>query len=238
MDVYSALEEFGLNNREAKVYVKLLELGSTTASQLAKYVNILRPTMYEVLNEMIKKGVVSYSFSGRKKIFQALNPKVLTQILEDKKRMLQDFVPELVNISKANTSEQKVTTFFGEKGLKAIYDDMLVTNKDIFHIFNYQEYSKLFKLYWIQNFIQKRVEKKIWFRAVVNKITDPELKKSSKKQLREIKSLNFLKDFKMSMFIYGDKCGFFTFNEQPVGILIENPLISSSLKVLFNNLYS
>ena len=152
--------------------------------------------------------------------------------------MLQDFVPELVNISKANTSEQKVTTFFGEKGLKAIYDDMLVTNKDIFHIFNYQEYSKLFKLYWIQNFIQKRVEKKIWFRAVVNKITDPELKKSSKKQLREIKSLNFLKDFKMSMFIYGDKCGFFTFNEQPVGILIENPLISSSLKVLFNNLYS
>ena len=86
MDKYEALEEFGLENREAKVYVKLLELGEAGASELSKKVNILRPTVYDILDNMIKKGVVSYSISAGRKVFSAVDPLILEQIVEGKKK--------------------------------------------------------------------------------------------------------------------------------------------------------
>ncbi len=237
MDVYSALMEFGLENRETKVYTALLELGPTTASQLAKKVSILRPTMYEVLNRMMQKGVISSSISGGKKIFEAIKPKILLQILDDKKKILQDFIPELEELVKVGHTEQKVSTFFGEKGLKTIYDDMLVEGKTIYHILNYVEHSKVFKLYWTQNFIKKRLEKGIQFKAIVSKIIDKELEKTDKARLREIRKLKKVEEFKASLFIYGNKCGFFTTKDSLIGVLIESPTITASLKIMFNILW-
>ncbi|RLE38999.1 hypothetical protein DRJ17_02285 [Candidatus Woesearchaeota archaeon] len=237
MDKFGALEEFGLEPREAKIYVKLLELGQATASQLAKSLEILRPTVYDILDKMIQKGIVSYSISSGRKVFAAVEPGVLEQLLENKKRILEEFIPELKSISKISKFKPLVETYIGVKGLKTIYDDMLTVKEDIYHIFNYEEYVKLFHLFFIKNFIKKRIEKGIWFRAIVNKIKEKELERSDPKLLREIRTLQMLEDFKMAIVIYGKKSGFFTFTETPMGIVIENELITHSFKVLFNYLW-
>ncbi len=234
MDKFEALEEFGLENREAKIYVKLLELGQATASEIVKTVNILRPTVYDILNNMIKKGVVTYSISAGKKVFSAVEPEVLQQIAESKKKLMSEFMPELKEISKVSKVKPVVETYVGARGLKTIYDDMLVEGKDIYHIMNYDEYSKLFQLFFIKNFIEKRVEKGVWFKAIVNYIKDPELEKSNSANLREIRTLEIIEKSKATIFFYGNKCGFLTFTETPIGIIIENEIITSSFKVLFD----
>lgn len=237
MDKFEALEEFGLENREAKLYVKLLELGGATASELAKHLNILRPTVYDVLNNMIKKGVVNYSISSGKKIFAAVEPKVLQQIIDSKKKLIDNFMPELNELARTSSTKPEVETYVGAKGLKTIYDDMLAEGKDVYHIMNYGEYSKLFQAFFIKNFIKKRVEKKIWFRAVVNHIADKELEKTDLANLREIRTLEDVEQSEATIFFYGDKCGFFTFGEIPVGVIIKNKLLANSFRVMFNILW-
>lgn len=237
MDKYEALEEFGLENREAKIYVKLLEIGGGGASEIAKKVNILRPTVYDILDNMIKKGVVSYSISAGRKVFSAVDPQILQQIVDEKKRIISQFVPELNEISKGSLVKPFVETYLGPKGVKTIYDDMLKEGKDVYHIFNYREYSKTFKLFFIQNFIKRRVERGINFRGIVSHIEDPEIAKSDKKSLRELRTLDSLSEFEATLFIYGDKCGFMTYTETPMGILIKNKIIASSFMILFNYLW-
>lgn len=237
MDKYEALEEFGLENREAKVYVKLLELGEAGASELSKKVNILRPTVYDILDNMIKKGVVSYSISAGRKVFSAVDPLILEQIVEGKKKLISQFLPELREIAKSSTVKPFVETYIGSKGVKTIYDDMLKEGKEVYHLFNYREYSKTFKLFFIQNFIKRRVEKGIRFKGIVSHIEDPEVAKSNAEQLRELRTLDSLSDFEATLFIYGDKCGFMTYTETPMGVLIENKIIASSLRVLFECLW-
>jgi len=56
------LEEIGLEHIEAKIYLALVELGETTAGDIAKKTNLQRSTTYLYLEKLIKLGLVSYIF--------------------------------------------------------------------------------------------------------------------------------------------------------------------------------
>jgi sugar-specific transcriptional regulator TrmB len=52
------LISLGLTQKEAAVYLALLQTKKGTALTVAKQANIKRPTVYLVLNSLIKKGLV------------------------------------------------------------------------------------------------------------------------------------------------------------------------------------
>ena len=56
MDIQEALRNFGLNDKEARVYVALLELGQTTAYAIAERSGLKRPTVYVILDDLRQKG--------------------------------------------------------------------------------------------------------------------------------------------------------------------------------------
>ena len=60
MEEVSILEDLGLSKREAKAYLALLELGSTTVGEIIKKTDIPSSKIYEVLDRLMKKGLVSY----------------------------------------------------------------------------------------------------------------------------------------------------------------------------------
>ena len=51
-----ALVDAGLTNAEARVYLALLELGSTTAGPVIKKAGLHRGTTYQVLQRLLEKG--------------------------------------------------------------------------------------------------------------------------------------------------------------------------------------
>ena len=53
-----ALEELGLNGNQARVLLALLQLGSASATQLARLSGVLRTNVYPVLNELAEKGLI------------------------------------------------------------------------------------------------------------------------------------------------------------------------------------
>ena len=56
----SILEELGLTKNEIKIYLALLELGTTPAGILIKKVDMHRASVYDVIDQLINKGLISY----------------------------------------------------------------------------------------------------------------------------------------------------------------------------------
>ncbi len=238
MDLKLVLEEFGLENKEAELYLILLKNGHSTASELSKKTSILRQSVYDILDKMVSKGIVGHSTTKNVKVFYAIDPKVLLQMAENKKKLLMEAMPEFSEIALNSKASLNVKTFVGGKGLKSIWDDMLVVCKDTYFIIDYDVFGELFKELFIQNFIAKRVEKGFWHNVIFTSKTTPKIyEKSEPKRLRRVKYLTNLKGFKSTIFFYGDKAGFFTTGTPPAGIIIENKEVVDSIKSVFNFLW-
>ena len=70
----SQLEKVGLKEKEAKIYIALLKHGSSLANKLAKETNILRASIYDYLEVLLDKGLITYAIISGKKYFQAVEP--------------------------------------------------------------------------------------------------------------------------------------------------------------------
>jgi sugar-specific transcriptional regulator TrmB len=71
-----AFVEVGLTEREAKVYITLLNGRMYSASDLQKAVNIPSTKIYEVLNKMLSRGICTERKLGKNKIYEAIEPEL------------------------------------------------------------------------------------------------------------------------------------------------------------------
>ena len=89
-DKQDVLEAIGLSKNESKVYLFLLRLGSSTATEITKESCVHRSNVYDALESLIKKGCVSYIKKMDRTYFAAANPENLKNILREK-QLRQDF---------------------------------------------------------------------------------------------------------------------------------------------------
>ena len=82
------LEDLGLTKSEIKVYLALLELGSSTAGDIIKKANIQNSVLHFTINNLIEKGLVTYVKKGKFRVYQPANPETLISYIEDKKKQL------------------------------------------------------------------------------------------------------------------------------------------------------
>ena len=79
----SILTNFGLTDKQAKVYLALLELSSALPSTISRKSGLKRPTVYVILEQLQEKGLVGHLKKGNSLFFTAVDPKAL---VEDQKR--------------------------------------------------------------------------------------------------------------------------------------------------------
>jgi len=73
--INQALENLGFNEREIKIYLNLISEQNLTVLQISKRTNIDRTTIYDLLEKLMNKGIVSFFLQNNVKHFKALVPK-------------------------------------------------------------------------------------------------------------------------------------------------------------------
>jgi len=119
------LEEMGLSHTEARVYLVLLESGSTLVGPIIKKANLHRATTYQILQRMREKGVVSSVVKGKKHYLSALDPARLLDLLKQREHRYQEILPALKSLAAASKEPQEVTVYSGVKGVRSALDAML-----------------------------------------------------------------------------------------------------------------
>jgi sugar-specific transcriptional regulator TrmB len=136
------LKKIGLTDGEAKVYSAMLRIGSSTVGPLVKSSGVAYSNIYEVLERLINKGLVTYIVKEKTKHFQVTDPENLKAYLETKqkeldgqKEFLDSVLPGIKRISKEIAQEAEI--FVGKKGLRTAYNILLdgVKKKEDFLFF-------------------------------------------------------------------------------------------------------
>lgn len=79
MELIKKLQQIGLTQREAEVYMALLQKKDFTAPELAKITTITRTKIYEILQSLVRKGVCNESYRDGLKVFKGIQPEVAIQ---------------------------------------------------------------------------------------------------------------------------------------------------------------
>lgn len=118
------LQTIGLNKNESECYIALLELGSTRTGPLVKKTKIPSSKIYIILERLIEKGLASYIIKENIKQYQATDPKVLINILEEKKKELEEVMPKLL-LKQKMAKKQSVEMFEGKKAIMTMFTSII-----------------------------------------------------------------------------------------------------------------
>ncbi len=111
------LQKFGLNEKEAKVYLAVLQLGSGTVLEIAQKAELKRPTVYLVLDSLKNQGLTSRIKKGNKILFIAESPEKITDILKQKEKAFNNVLPLLQAYSNINKEKPQVTFYEGAEAV-------------------------------------------------------------------------------------------------------------------------
>ncbi len=240
MNPEQALEKFGLKHREAVIYLDLLTVGQSTASTISKNTRILRQTVYELIDNLIEKGLVSYVMLGGVKCFEAADPSRFKSILSEKQKIIDSVLPQLGAIQKLTVTKPKIEVYEGIEGLKSIYNDIIKTApQELLEYGNSHSFIEIMKFYFIENYIRRRIKSKIKLRLITEKNnTTKKFYSSDKKALRETRYLAEIHKLNTAGYIYGNKIAMLSLIENPVGVIIENREFANTQKIFFGLMWA
>ncbi len=122
MNIIEALKNIGLNEKEAKVYISLLQTGKATAYSVAKHSNLKKPTTYVVLEDLIDKGIVTKVPRTRTMHFIAIPPADLFSIARSRlENAEKDALPELKTLNRGKEYKVRVSYYEGMNGVREMY---------------------------------------------------------------------------------------------------------------------
>jgi len=125
MSEVEILQELGLSQAESKVYLALLETGSTLAGLIIKKTGLHRGTTYQIIQRLKEKGLVSSIIKGKKQYFSPVHPERLMDVLKERQEKLRQILPILKSRLEESKEKQEVTVYYGLKGIRSVLDTML-----------------------------------------------------------------------------------------------------------------
>lgn len=234
------MQKIGLTDNEIKIYLSLLKIGSSLASKIVDETKLNRTYIYDRLDKLLDKGLVSYVIKSGKKYFNAVPPDKLLYILEkkefeikDEKRQLKKILPDLLSLAK-KTEDISIEVFKGMGGLKSITEDILREKKDLFVIGFTGALARELKYFYPQ-FQKRRVELGIKRKI----LADHNMRKSPllEKPLTECRFIPETYQSPSGMWVYGDKTTIFLPEKEIYCILIRSKKVAQLYKNYFDILW-
>lgn len=236
------LRKLGLSEGEIKVYDALLDLGLSPINKIHEKTGIERRNIYDILNKLIERGLVTYIVENKKRFFQIAHPKNIIGYIEGKKGKLErieseirEKIPALVKKFEFTKPPINAEVFRGQQGIKAVWEDML-NYKTTYWIGSGRYIPKAFPL-WFANWNKRRIEKKKKWRNICRY----EMRLEVTKSLYKYESAKFLpKEWSGNptvIAIFGNKVVNFLTGKDLFAFVIESKELAENYKLYHKYLW-
>ena len=119
------LQNYGLSEKEARVYLTVLELGTSIASTIARRAELNRVTTYTLLEDLKREGIVNETTKEGIKYYGVISPDILLKQLEQKYENFKEKVPELLALAEKFWNRPRVQFFEWLEGVKKVFQEIL-----------------------------------------------------------------------------------------------------------------
>lgn len=237
MDV-SILEDLGLTNAEIKVYLALLRLGSSNSVQIIDKSGLQSSVVFRALTSLIEKGLINYNLEGKRRNYQATDPKNFLHFIDDKKRKFNEILPELVKEQNISKRKEVATVYKGIRGLKEVYSIMRNTKGKEYNSFGGgKQCEDLLGEDWWKNHHLKRIANKLPARQVFDETVRKAGEWNKTQKLSKVRFLSKEYQQFQETVIVGDTVAINVFTTSPYGFLIQDKVVADGYRKHFELLW-
>jgi sugar-specific transcriptional regulator TrmB len=226
----SILSTLGLPPASQKIYRELLEHGETTARLLSEKLSITRPSTYDHLNYLVKRGLVVEKKKENKTYFAADDVRHIEHALTDsieklqaEKKLFTEMLPMLLKDSA--TEAPRIKFYEGKEGLTYLVNDVLwSTGETVYTMWPHAEMLKVLGEDILIRFNARRIQEKIRIHALWPFDAKPgkDYIWNGKDALMERRYAPKDVSFRMGYTIYGDKVSFISSHREVFGFIVQS----------------
>lgn len=231
------LIRLGLTGNEAKVYSALLILGSTNAGEIIKKTRLHRNIVYDNLDKLIEKGLISFVVVKNIKHFEIsgveeLKEYVIKQKAEilEREKIVNQLIPKIKE-KEETERKQEATIFKGKRGLKTVLEGMTKIKSEILVFGTGWGARTVLGDYYEQWHLKLRDSK------IEGRILLPESKRGMFLAPFKARYLSEEKIIPTTIAIYEDRVLNVIWSEEPLAVLIISEKAVQSYKNYFNLLW-
>lgn len=245
-ELLTAIEDLGLSEKEAKVYVANLMLGPATVQQIADQANIKRVTTYVILESLAGLGLVSQSNQGKKTYFTAEDPISLRRLLQKKEQQVTDqkasfehILPELQGLKNLPAESPSVHFYDTAEGIRSIVSSFFSSHRGeidmVYGISNLDQLHAFYPEMAVQLTNPERVKNKIPSQFLYTSTRGPIYKDTDEQSMRKSRwvptneypisgDINIVGNYIIMLSLSGN---------QPIGITINSADLAKGMKAIF-----
>ncbi len=240
----SDLERIGLNRNEAKVFLALLKNGPAIASELVRITGFHRNIIYDNLDKLVERGLVTYINEEGKRRFAIAPPEALAAMLEresneleSRKKVVSVLAPQISAELAKSRQRQSATIYRGTKAFKGLLREV-ISSGDYFAMGVSNASTEIMGTEFWKNFIMQIKRKKVRERLLLNsdfRIESLPIASPKRTQLRLLPSASNLVT---EILVYSDKVAIMVYSDPPVATVMEDKFVRESFTKYFEHLWS
>ncbi|MEI8249003.1 MAG: helix-turn-helix domain-containing protein [Candidatus Taylorbacteria bacterium] len=239
------LQEIGLNEKEAVVYLFLLTVDGSSVLDISKKTKINRSTTYIVLESLAKKGLVSETTIGKKTHFQAEQPERLETyieqrkiLLEEQSKKLKDIIPQIKSVQRESGEKPIVQYFEGKEGIFALNESLFKDNEEkepvAYSVYSKNLLDEVFPEQERARFKKERIKKNIKNKTIYT-WTNGKIPTDAMSDRVKLDASKY--PIYCDISILGDRIRIGILGKKLSGIFIKSPDLASTLKSILDALF-
>ncbi len=232
MELESVLQALGLNEKQAKVYLALLQMGKGSVPAISIKAGTKRPTTYLLLEELRMKGLINLLPRAQKVLYTANSPEQLLEEQREKEQLIKANMPELMAMFNTKKEKPKVTYYQGEANVLKLYDEIFKEKEILFYgsieSISVEVYKK------VEKYLQHMKKESVSVREILQADEKSmEFKKNNESENHQIKIVSQQYKLPTDNMIFGNKVAIITYKEEPMAVVIESNDVVETYKSMF-----
>ena len=234
------LQEIGLSEKEAAVYLYLLKVDSDNIANIAKATDINRTTVYPILDTLMRKEFVEELKENEKSLFQARTPDRIESFIQEQKIKLEeqshvakDIIPQLKGIMREGGQRPIIEYYEGRDAIKKAsknYYENTDTGGEVYLIYPRDEVETLFSEKERQIAKELRLSKNVRSRSIYT-YTKGEYKPDTTGDRFRVDEKEF--PIKSDISVYADRVRIHILGEKLGTIYIKSKDVADTIQTLF-----
>ncbi len=250
-NINQTFDVLGLKPASKRVLIALTESDTSSAADLAAKLNMPKSSVYDALNELIEKSLVTEYSDDKGKTFAIPDQDQLARVHKAKMTELESAHKTLLSFLASSTKENqvarpKIKFYSGIEGIKQAFRDMPWTEK----------YPEAYLMWPTTNMIDLLGEEFLYEHRkpgidlgvtvnVIERESDRAIEKSDyewlkqdpKKKLNRKRYVSKNIDWEMSYWIYGDKCLFASGGTEKIAFMIHSLEYANLMRIMWKEVW-
>jgi HTH-type transcriptional regulator, sugar sensing transcriptional regulator len=241
MELVQIFEDLGLNAKEGRTYLAILQLGRSSIGAISDQAGVKRTSIYNFIDKLLQLVIVSKTVIKGRSYYEANHPEKLLALQKERTKRLEGSLPELSGLFNLVGTKPRISYFEGPAQVKNIVREEPNCKREALYIWPGKPILEMIGgAEFMASIDRARIARGVRIRTIRFPRTDVPYKTSAhgEKFLRELRFAPPSISMTMGLGIYDSgKVGFFSSAKEGFGILIESQELMSMMRQLYSCLW-